>query len=182
MGILWIMQRMGRARTENWVKLASLPIISLISLAVLLGILFVDPVLAASKNWPIQFFGAFASKADVQAMLWLKQNTGEDEIILNYPGEQEGHWVPIIAQRNTIYFRPQPFFRGTEKVEAVQNALLRFWKAPPNPLNAGLLERYRIAYVIVPQLITRPETIQGMFRWRQPIPEALACQQPHNKS
>jgi hypothetical protein len=29
---------------------------------------------------------------------------------LNFPGPQEGDWVPVIAERKSIYYRPQPFF------------------------------------------------------------------------
>src|SRR5262249_35165845 len=77
--------------------------------------------------------------------------------------------VPIIAQRNAIYFRPQPFFRGTEQSDAQQQALTAFWKNPADPANKALLIRYHIGYVIVPQVVTDPASIKTMYRWRTPL-------------
>jgi hypothetical protein len=174
MGLLWTIDRIGRRRAETWIKSASLPVMNLIALALLIGLIFVDPLVAASKTLPVQIFGAFSSRADVEAMQWLQKNTPANAIILNYPGEQEGHWAPIIAQRNAVYFRPQPFFRGTAQSEAAQHDLLAFWENPADPANAALLARYKINYILVPQIITRPESIKTMFRWRLPLPAALA--------
>jgi hypothetical protein len=182
LGVLWIIDRIGRKRAETWIKAASLPIMNLIALAILIGLIFVDPLVTASKSLPVQIFGAFASRADVEAMQWLQKNTPTNALILNYPGEQEGHWAPIVAQRNTVYFRPQPFFRGTAQSDAMQQALLTFWKNPADPGNQLLLARYKIGYVLVPQIISRPESIKTMFRWRLPLPEALAYKSVQNVS
>jgi len=103
--LLWAMQRAGRDRVENWVKAASLPVMNVAALAVLLVMLFAEPLTVATKSTPLQIYGAFSSRADVQAMHWLLQNTPTDALILNHPGPQEGDWAPIIAQRNTVYFR-----------------------------------------------------------------------------
>jgi hypothetical protein len=173
-GALWIIDRVGRIRFERWFRAASLPLINIVALIAVLSMLFADPVLSASKRLPVSFFGTFSSKADVQAMLWLKQNTPASTMILNYPGEQEGDWVPVVSQRNTVYYRWQPFFRGTEKSAAQQKELLAFWRNPSDPANADLLAKYNIQYVIVPQYITDPASIKTMFRWRAPRPQAIA--------
>jgi hypothetical protein len=170
--LLWLMERLGRDRVENWIKLASLPVINVVALAVVLLMLYAEPLAAATKNSPLQIYGAFASKADVQAMQWLQQNSPTDALVLNHPGPQEGDWAPIIAQRNSVYFRDQPFFRNTEQVKAQQQALRAFWQNPGDPANAALLARYSVSYVIVPQVVNRPDALKTMFRWRAPIPEA----------
>ena len=173
-GILWVADRIGFARAERWIRAISLPAINIVALIVVLIMLFIDPLLALSKGSPLQIFGTFSSKADVQAMDWLQRNAPADAMILNYPAEEEAHWVPIIAQRNTIYFRPQPFFRGTAQAEAEQQSLLTFWKNPGDPANKDLLTRYHISYVIVPQIVTNPASIKTMFRWRPPLPSLSA--------
>ena len=173
-GLLWGIEKIGRKRAEGWIKAASLPVINVVALTLVSAMIFVDPLVAASKNLPLQIFGTFSSRADVEAMQWLQQNAPLDALILNYPGEQEGHWVPVVAQRNAVYFRPQPFFIGTAQSDAVQHALLAFWQNPADLANQALLDRYHIAYVIVPQIVNRPDTIKTMFRWRLPLPAALA--------
>ncbi len=170
--LLWLMAKLGRERAERWIKLASLPAINVVALAVVLIMSYTDPLLAASKDTPVQIYGAFSSQADVQAMQWLEQNTPPDVLVLNHPGPQEGDWAPVVAQRNTVYFRPQPFFRNTQKVDEMQSALRAFWQNPGDSTNAALLARYGVSYVLVPQIVTRPDAIKTMFRWRPPVPEA----------
>ncbi len=183
--ILWGIDRIGRERVEHWVKLASLPIINVVALVVVLGMAFVDPLVSASKSLPVMFYGAFSSKADVQAMEWIQENSPLDALILNHPGPQEGDWAPIITQRNTVYFRPQPFFRGTEKVEAMQQALRVFWDKPDDPANDDLLARYGVNYILIPQIVNRPERLITMLRWRPPLPgtplHPLTRPDPHLK-
>ena len=67
----------------------------------------------------------------------------------------------------------QPFFQGEEGSLAEQERLRAFWEDPANPDNAALLEAAGIDYVIVPQIVTNPASIETMFRWRAPFTEAL---------
>jgi len=172
--LLWLVERIGRLRVEKWVRNLSLPAMNVIALLVVIAMSFPQSILDLSKRTPFGMFGAFSSKADIQAMEWLKENTPKDALILNHPGPYEGDWVPVVAQRNTVYFRPQPFFQNTAKVETMQADLRAFWRQPNDPANAALLARYGIQYVIVPQIFTRPDTITTMYRWRLPIPEAAS--------
>src|SRR5690606_12548203 len=80
-------------------------------------------------------------------------------------------WAPVITRRDTVYFRPQPFFAGTEQAEAAQDELLAFWRDPADPANAALLDRHNVDYVLVPQIITRPDALDEMIRWRPPLTE-----------
>ncbi len=169
-GLIWL-STWRRERFERWLRRFSLPLMSGMMMAALLAVIFAEPLLALSKRTPIAFFGAFSSHADVEAMRWLSQNTRRDVLILNHPGLHEADWVPIIAQRNTVFFRGQPFFTNTERVEAMWEDFRAFWLNPRDPAHRELFRRYGVEYVIVPQLFNTPESLQRMFRWRPPLPE-----------
>ncbi|PJF35859.1 MAG: hypothetical protein CUN49_08380 [Candidatus Thermofonsia Clade 1 bacterium] len=171
-GLLWLVSQ-RRDAFEHWLRRASLPLMGLVAVGVLLTVNFPEQLLAFSKSLPIQFFGAFSSHADVEAMRWLKQNTRRDALILNHPGLQEGDWVPIIAERNTVFFRDQHFFSNKARVEAMWEEFRAFWLNPRDPAHRELLERHGVDYVIVPQLFMRPESFAQMFRWRLPLPEYM---------
>lgn len=171
--LLWLVDRVGRARADLWIKRLSLPIINLIALICLLIIAFAGQFIDLTRHTPLAIFGAFSSHADIQAMQWINQNTPSNALILNHPGPQEGDWAPVIAQRDTVYFRPQPFFTNTEEAEARQRALLPFWHNPADPANAELLAHYNVSYVLVPQIVVKPGTFKTMFRWRPPSPDAI---------
>jgi hypothetical protein len=98
---------------------------------------------------------------------------------LNFPGSHpynshESDWVPVIAERDSVYYRWQPFFRNNQASLAEQDRLRGFWQDPAAPANATLLKDAGIDYVIVPQIVTRPESISTMFRWRPPFTLAIA--------
>ncbi|HRE48184.1 MAG TPA: hypothetical protein PLD47_10705 [Aggregatilineales bacterium] len=172
--LLWITDRLGVERTTAWVRRFSLPLIGGIMLIGILVGANAQALTTWSKSTAFQMFGAFASYADVRAATWLRENTPRDTLILNHPGPHEGDWIPVITARQTVYFRPQPFFRGTEIVEARQAALKAFWRDPAAPENAALLHQYGVNYVIVPQVFGNPVALREMYRWRLPLPEAAA--------
>ena len=114
--------------------------IALVSLLV-----FRSQLLDFSKD-KIGFYGAFASQDDVQAMQWLRENTEPDVRVLNFPGtafdnSHEGDWVPVISERDSVYYRWQPFFQGNEASLAEQERLRAFWQDPANLANAELLRQ-----------------------------------------
>jgi hypothetical protein len=173
MGLLWVWDTWLQARLGDWLLQHTYTILSVLITAALIVLLLNQPLLAFSKG-RVGFFGAFASAADVQAMEWLKHNTRADARVLNFPGTQrdnshEGDWVPVIAERDTVYYRWQPFFRDNEASLAEQDRLRAFWQDPANPSNADLLKSAGINYVIVPQIITNPASAATMFRWRDPV-------------
>ncbi|MFN8417627.1 MAG: hypothetical protein U0528_00025 [Anaerolineae bacterium] len=172
-GLVWLVERWGGVRVIETLRRYSFPIMAGTALIVALGINFVDPLVVVSKNTPLQIYGAFSSHADLQAMHWLTQNSRPDDIILNHPGDHEGDWAPVVMQRNTVFFRPQPFFQHTEQVEQMWDDLRAFWRDPGDPANEELLRRYNVRYVLVPQIVTRPDSLQGdVFRWRPPVANA----------
>lgn len=170
--LLWLWERLAAARWESALERAALPALgAAASLIVLAGLLH-QPLLAASKG-VLGFYGAFASHADVRAMDWLRQNTPPDARVLNFPGTQfdnshEGDWVPVIAERDSVYFRWQPFFRHTEAALTEQDRLRAFWENPADPAHADLLVAAGIDYVIVPQIVGNPDSFQQAWRWRRP--------------
>lgn len=172
-GLLWLWERFGEARFGGLLERRATPVLAGMSVVLLIGMLIHEPLLVLSKD-KVGFFGAFSSRADVAAMNWIKENTPPETRVLNHPGPHEADWVPVISERDSIYFRPQPFFRGTEAIEAEQQALLPFWKDPADPANAALLANAGVSYVIVPQIVTDPTSIETMFRWRAPFTELTA--------
>lgn len=175
-GLLWLWDRLFERRVGMALHRAA-PALLVVLCVLAVGVLPVkDPLIAFSKG-RVGFFGAFSSAADVAAMEWIKANAPEDARVLNSPLPHEGDWIPVISERDSIYFRPQPFFRGTEAVEAEQDALLAFWQNPAEPANAALLDAANISYVIVPQIITAPDSIETMVRWRTPLTEGFAPMQ-----
>lgn len=181
-GLLWLWDRYGAKRIKglspNW-SYAALTF----GLLILLAVLILSPQLLAFSKGRIGFYGAFSSAADVKAMEWIKHNTPEDARVLNFPGTQkdnshESDWVPVIAERDTVYYRWQPFFRNNEASLAEQDRLRAFWEDPANPAQAELLRSANIKYVIVPQLVTNPASIETMFRWNKPFTELVHMRSP----
>lgn len=173
-GLLWIWDRWFAGRkwglTMQRGYYAGMGALAMLLVAVLL---LSSQLLAFSKG-KVGFFGAFSSHDDVLAMEWLKQNTPADARVLNFPGTQqdnshESDWVPVIAERDSVYYRWQPFFRNNEDSLAEQASLRVFWENPADPANADLLKQANIRYVIVPQIVSDPSSIATMFRWREPV-------------
>jgi hypothetical protein len=172
-GLLWLWERFFEARLGAALHRYAYAVTGTLIAIVFAILVFNQQILQFSKG-RVGFFGAFASAADVQAMEWLKQNTSPDSRILNFPGSafdnsHEGDWVPVISERDSIYYRWQPFFRNNEASIAEQDRLRAFWQDPADPANAQLLTDSGIDYVIVPQLVTNPDSLETMFRWRAPF-------------
>ncbi|MBZ0297259.1 MAG: hypothetical protein K8L99_32165 [Anaerolineae bacterium] len=172
-GLLWLWDRLAEARYGEALHRYAYV---LIAVPVAVGLLLFaarDQVLTFSKD-RVGFFGAFASEADVQAMEWLKDNTELDARVLNFPGtafdnSHEGDWVPVISERDSVYYRWQPFFEGNEESLAEQDRLRAFWENPADPANADLLAEAGIDYVIVPQIVAQPEQFETAWRWNRPF-------------
>jgi hypothetical protein len=173
-GLLWLWDRfLDRRLGQPLARYA--PALLAAGIAVTLAGYFLAPQILQASKGAVGFYGAFSSADDVKAFEWLKANTPEDARILNYSAAHEGDWVPVISERDTIYFRPQPFFTGDEAALAEQERLRAFWQDPANPANRALLEEAGVSYVIVPQIIANPASIETMWRWRPPfIEEAVS--------
>jgi hypothetical protein len=172
--LVWLADRLGGRQVDRLVGWLAAPVSVLAIAGIAAGVIFVEPLLQESKAHSIHFYGAFSSAADVKAMLWLRDHTPPDARILNHPGPHEGDWAPIITERDTIYFRPQPFFQGTEQSQAEQDAFRAFWRDPANPDNLQLFREQKVSYVLVPQVFGNPASFRDMLRWRRPLPEAAS--------
>jgi len=175
MGLLWLWDRLFERQIGAALHRYAPALLIGVSTLALVVLIFSGNLLTLSKG-RVGFFGAFSSQADVAAMEWIKTNTPPDARILNHPGPHEGDWVPVISERDTVYFRPQPFFQGTDTAEQEQQTLLAFWQNPADPANADLLRAAGIDYVIVPQIITNPASIDTMMRWRPPLDNSVQMQ------
>ncbi len=173
-GLLWLADRLGAARVDQLARRWVYPATALGGGALLVSVAAFNPLLTVSKDAGVRFFGAFSSAADVAAMEWLREHTPPDARVLNHPGPHEGDWAPIIAERDTVYFRPQPFFRGTERADAEQAALRAFWRDPTDPAHQAALLAAGVRYVLVPQVFVRPDAFDEMIRWRRPLEEAAS--------
>lgn len=173
--LAWLADRLGADRTDRWARRLAYPVMALALVALGLGVAFFDEVLDFSREY-VSFYGAFSSRADVEAMEWLRNNTPPDARVLNHPGPHEGDWAPVIAERDTVYFRPQPFFRGVAEAEAEQLAFRPLWREPDDPEQdfGALLADFGVDYVLLPQVFGEPDAFDDMLRWRPPLPEAAS--------
>lgn len=173
MGLLWLWDNFFEAHLGVMLHRYAWGLLGAGIVAGLVALAFSGQLLSLSKG-RIGFFGAFASHADVQAMTWLRDNTPEDARILNFPGTRfdnshEGDWVPVISERDSVYYRWQPFFRNMEASIAEGDRLRAFWRDPADPTNAGLLAEAGIDYVIVPQIVGDPASFETAWRWNAPF-------------
>jgi len=173
-GLLWLADRRGAARADWLARRLAYPAVALGAVALLVIVVAFDPLLAASKEAGVRFYGAFSSSADVAAMQWLRDHTPPDARVLNHPGPHEGDWAPVIAERDTVFFRPQPFFRGTARADAEQDALRAFWRDPADAAQQAALLAAGVRYVLVPQVFANPDALADMVRWRPPLDEAAS--------
>ncbi|PWT93980.1 MAG: hypothetical protein C5B54_00860 [Acidobacteria bacterium] len=120
----------------------------------------------------LAIYGAFATANDIQAMCWLRDHTEVNVRILNYPGDYEhlrdweAHWAPVITERDCVYFRRQPFYNISNYPE--QESFLAFWRNPADIANAELLKQSRISYVLLPESVGDPSSLERSWRWQPP--------------
>lgn len=171
--LLWLVDRLGEERADRWVRQLAAPVMIVALASIGLIVILFNPLMDRSRD-VVDFYGAFSSQADLDAMAWIRDNTAPDARILNHPGPHEGDWVPVAAERDTVYFRPQPFFQGDEFAKLEQDAFRAFWNDPADLDNVALFERYHVDYVLVPQIFTAPERYTDMVRWHKPLDEAAS--------
>jgi hypothetical protein len=150
-------------------------LLSVLVVLLLLCVALSGPLIRLSKTAPVPLYGEWSSTDDVKAMLWLKDNTPKDSLVLNFPAGNrtpktyEGHWVPVIAERDTVDYRHQVFFfnehSSLRRVEDLVPVILD----PASESSRELVDRYGIDYIIVPQVHTNPEAFSQMLRWRPAV-------------
>ncbi len=171
-GLLWLYDRVLASRPALGKRLRrGAPVLLAAGAVALLGLIPAAPALLQAARGTVQFYGAFSSEADVQAMEWLRANTPPDARILNYSAPHEADWAPVISERDTVYFRPQPFFHGDEAALAEQERMRAFWQDPADSANEALLRGANVSYVLVPQVVGNPQALAQMWRWRAPFLE-----------
>lgn len=161
---------------ERWVIRGSIAA----GVVLLTGYVVQRPLLSFSKSL-LNISGSFSTANDVTAMQWIRENTPRSARILNYPGDYhneldwEAHWAPVITERDTVYFRWQPFFliegfapgeKGPLAEEQLR--LTAFWEDPTDESHRALLAEAAIDYVLVPEVLARPSIWPSVWRWRDP--------------
>lgn len=172
---------MAWAATRARIDLAAHPSRAgaVVLLAIVVAALVAFRSLADASRERVEWHGAFATRNDVEALRWIRDHTPPGARLLNYPGDHEalrdweGHWAPVVAERDSVYFRMQPFFLSGPAVDAAsseQRALLAFWRDPRDEAHAAALEARRIAFVVVPEVVNDPGAGR---RWRGAPPALL---------
>ncbi len=174
-GLLWLWDRFAEKRLGAMLHRFAPAIAVAAALVLIIGAVISPSLVSASKGM-LSVFGAFSSADDVAAMTWIKENTPPDARVLNHPAPHESDWVAVIAERDAVYFRPQPFFQGTDAITEEQQRLSIFWANPADPQFEALLRDAGIDYVIVPQVIGSPAAFDQMWRWERPFTDAFPMQ------
>jgi hypothetical protein len=172
--LAWLTRRSSASELGRWLTTGSVIAIGFL----VAGLLLHPHLLAWSKRGPA-IYGSLSSANDVQAMLWLRDHSPADARVLNYPGDLPGsrdweaHWAPVITERDSVYFRWQPFFwvagrspGDKGEIGREQDRLLRFWLDPADETNAVLLRESGIEYVLVPEAIGNPTSLAEAWRWK----------------
>ena len=104
-----------------------------------------------SFHWVGQSYAPFSTHDDLVAMRWIKNNTSEDVLVLNSPWF-DGHWVPVITERKTVFSRYQPFFdkSGAPGLNIMQDECRKAFYQPDCIEARNTIYKYGITYVIVP--------------------------------
>jgi hypothetical protein len=179
--LVWVLRRAAaRSLSSPGVRA-----IAVVGVTAVLAAVFGDVLLPLSRRF-VAFHGAFSSAADLGAMRWIRDHAPPGARILNYPGDYEhlrdweSHWAPVVTERDCVYFRMQPFFitlpspsshggrRDLAAARAEQEAFLAFWRDPADPTHAQRLAEAGIDYVLVPEAIGDPASLERAWRWQEP--------------
>jgi len=151
----------------DWRKFVSNILVVLVFLMVN-ALIFNKNIISLTRNYIPKITGAIASDDDILAYEWLRDNTPEDSIILNYPGRYEGQWVTVISERASVYIRDQLFYIGAEDLRELQDIMVNVYLDPDSVRSYGLIIEHGIDYLVVPSWIN-VESFQGEeMRWSDP--------------
>jgi hypothetical protein len=145
-GLLWLYERVNKA-IHNAYRQSFYVIMGLV-----LGGIFVLFGYMGLGAFPTLYDGsainyAINAKGDFAAMVWLRDHTPEDSLILNSPSDS---WTAPTSGRDTYFFRfSQGFVFGAALLPDDSSPLEDFWLDPAS--NAALLTQNGVDYIIVPQ-------------------------------
>lgn len=147
MGLLWLWDNIVAPRTGRLTYRQTYVINGVLLAGMLLLLLFAPQVRDLTRD---MLPDGYATEADFDALLWLKENAPPDARILNVP-ESAGAWAASIAERDVVYL-PALLFADAQPAPE-QTSLLAFWGDPANPEHAALLADAGVDYVFVPQTL-----------------------------
>lgn len=147
MALLWVWNDYIAPRTGSLSYRQTYGLAGLL-LIVVGGVALIAPSL---RNVDFSFDPAYASADDLAAMTWLNDNTEPDSTrVLNFYDEAD--WVPVVSNRDSVYYPALPTQRREETPE--QSALAAFWRDPTESENR--LRDAGITHIIVPQALVEP--------------------------
>lgn len=165
-GLLWLYQRFVAVRWGALLYRYLYVILGGAAALALLAAILSVPILRFSKD-KVAFFGAFASHDDVRALEWIRRNTPLESRLLNFPPPQEGDWVPVIAERDSVYYRWQPFFHVTEERQGQEAERMQAWQGQIDPQDVAYMQRSGQGFVTA-------EQARLFAFWRDPADDAHA--------
>ena len=122
---------------------------------------FSSEALLASARDTLDLPAAYATWADVDAMLWLKAHAAPDARILNYESPL-GDWVPVIAERDSVFFPMSPVYIGADAAQQQQAQWRAFWQSPTASEFEAQFQTDSLDYVIVPQAVDLTEALTSL--------------------
>jgi hypothetical protein len=159
-----------RLKAINWQRVRL--VATLVGLALVAGMLVANRPLVRLSKGRIAIYGGFSSRADVAALRWLYHNSPEDSLLLNYPVEVEGHWAPVISERDSISFRDQHFFSQRPSILETQmepeNEVTVIYHDLASPEAEAWLREHGVDYVFIPQVVAEPASLAKLQRWNEP--------------
>lgn len=156
-GMLWLWEsvispRIGGLSYRGTYAIATVAGVLIVAIGLLAPSIFRDN--KSLLNLP----PAYASSADIDVLGWIKENTAFDDTrILNVP-TNEGQWVVVVTERDTV-------FSPTLQISEDDEPLLDFWESPASPENADILREAGITHVVIPQIVGNPESHESAWRW-----------------
>ncbi len=185
LGLMWVWDNMIAPRTGSMSYLQTYITNSGVIIVIALVAFFSRQIFEATATFHT-LPDAYASADDVAALRWIRENTEPDVRLLNFPSylAPEGDWVPVIAERDSVYFPLFPYaelpstdmmFSPVPMDEEETNPLILqwsrfadFWRDPVNT-DRALFDEYNVRYIVVPQMYANPESANNSWRWRDAV-------------
>ena len=115
----------------------------LIVLFIIFGFVRTSPIIVYNSY---QDAGFIASSADVDAALWLKENSATDSVVLN--SRLRGDWIPLISVRETVYTRLHLKINQENWDIRAKECAPTFYQ-PMADTSYSIWKKYNISYIFV---------------------------------
>jgi len=176
MGLLWLWETLITPRLGSVGYRGIYALAGVSGVAVIGFMLMAESIIPTNKDTFKNFPPAYASHADIDAMEWLYENTTfEDTFVVNT--YLDGNWVPVVSERETVYIPLVPYTQRNTPLLLSHNidsatigiqAIHLFWHTPDTDDMVQQLRDVGITHVIVPQIMSNPDSYDSAWRWDEP--------------